>query len=134
MQKWTLTLALCFCSTLIACSNRPEISEVEQAVKEFWKPCEFLKAGNFQKTNGVDNGKFYDVEFNYELEVIADVPASSLCYVGPTQKTYFLVLVINEFNGPNSTSKNGDVKKGDHLKVSTSIRMQKSEKGWISAE
>ena len=124
MKKMKVVFVFYLCSILIGCFSKPDISDVEPEITEFWKPCEFLKPTNFKKTNGIDKGKEYEMAVYYELELIDDIPEKSECVVSYTRRK-----ALEAVDAQNKMQRKAV--KGDRLKVETSFLMVESENGWI---
>lgn len=74
MKKISYVLtALLLLTSLTACSGKPEASDVEGLIKEVWAPCKLVKVTDVKKTNGVDQGKRYQMAISYKLELVQDV-------------------------------------------------------------
>ncbi len=74
MKKVSFALsAMLLVIPLSACSGKPDASDVEKEIKEFWAPCKLVKVTDVKKTNGVDQGERYQMAISYKLELVQDV-------------------------------------------------------------
>lgn len=109
---------------LTACSGKPDASDVEQEIKTFWSPCKLVKVTDIKKTNGVDQGKRYQMAISYKLELVQDVaeediwgtnipPLVSPDYSAPDKFTPQWEARNAELNAPH---REGKKRIGDFLK------------------
>ena len=70
MRIGTLALTLCLGGTLLGCSSKPDIGDIEAPIKAMWQPCELLKVTDLKKTNGVERGGKYELVYSYKLEFL----------------------------------------------------------------
>lgn len=130
MRNRALVLIFCLSSSLLGCSSKPSTSDIAAGLNEYWGTC--AKASDINKTNGIEDGKAYQVAFTYKLELLEDgvaglgVPSScSLAGGASSQAGTLLKIIVSSGSG-------GRVKKGDVFTVTNELtNMVKSEKGWI---
>ncbi len=123
MRNKSLVLILCLASSLIGCSSKPDVSDIEPELATIWGGCPLVKMSNLKKTNGLDHGNTYQMAYSYKLEV--QEAATSLDDAG----THCSALGVNTIY---SLTKLNKFDKGDIITITGEVNMVKSEKGWIS--
>ena len=134
MRKSSFILMLCIGGTLIGCSSKPDVSDIESQLKEGWGTCQGLKMTNLKKTNGVDHGKIYEMTVSYELVVTKDATATeaweqeAICpSTGASGGMHRLLWAYGKLDQKWGKP----LKVGDIINVNDTFNMIKSEKGWI---
>lgn len=144
MKTKTIGLAsmLVLTLTLNGCSSKPEASDIEKQLVDYWKPCTFVTPKDLKKTNGIDQGNTYEMQISYRLEInkeiVLDANAQSPLHA---DVAYFEAHCPEPLNSrwlprllgiarENNISLS-QMKKGDAFTISESITMVKSEKGWV---
>ena len=145
MKNKKAFLSNLFCLFLLGgCSSHPDVDDVKDGIIEAWKPCQsFVKPIGFKKLNGIDNGKTYQLDVNYQLLITADIPAAKAfggeslmgaCLAGGASvgdATGMMDMFANLVMKNANVIQNKVIKSGQTLDVTTSYDMIKSEKGWI---
>lgn len=117
--------------SLLGCSSKPDISDIEKQIQTMWQPCKLLKVTDLKKTNGIEQGSAYSLAYSYKLEFLSDFsiggdggwPSADLC---PGAQINMLWHYAHE------VSKRGRMmKKGEFILVNDFVALVKSEKGWI---
>ncbi|MBS1196516.1 MAG: hypothetical protein H6R18_301 [Proteobacteria bacterium] len=135
-MKTQLALAVFLGGALLGgCSSKPDVSDVEEAIKEVWEPCRLVKPINIKKENGIDHGDRYQLAISYQIEIVRDIPRSDdmdrflhqNCPL-PTLVAFTTVLASN-----NTFVDNG-LKKGQTFDVAVEFKLIKSENGWVFVE
>ena len=62
-------LIICASLALVACSSKPDSSDIENAVGAYFAECKNVKIADVKKTNGHGESDNYKVEFDYTIEV-----------------------------------------------------------------
>ncbi len=131
MKKRVLVLILCLGGSLLGCSSKPDVGDIEAQLKEVWGNCKGLKMTDLKKTNGVDHGGTYEMAAAYKLEITKDASAQDAWYneaicpsPGMLQLLWAYGKLDNKFGHP--------LKTGDVINVNDVFTMVKSEKGWVS--
>lgn len=132
MRNKALLLILCLGGTLLGCSNKPDVGDIQATLNEGWGMCKGLKLTDIKKMNGIDHGNSYEVAFSYKLEILKDVSAEDAWYQA-TEAICQSVLIIPTFwaYGQLDHKFGQPLKKGDVINVNDSFTMIKSENGWI---
>ncbi|WP_305073737.1 hypothetical protein [Propionivibrio sp.] len=119
MRNRALVLALCL-GTLIGCSSKPDVGDIEAGLKEVWGTCPGLKMTDLKKTNGIDHGKTYEMAASYRLTLVKE---KSGC--PPELARLFFMLRAKD------NKLDQDMKVGDSINVDDTWTMVESEKGWV---
>ncbi len=144
-----VALSMTACDVIGLSSNRPENDDIRKALgmgiaQNAFANCDksYLTVDNIEKTNGIDNGNFYRVSYNYDLVFLKDIPSVdvynavaksegdlspnaleiSTCYAALGQAG-----VIGIEGGKLSTMP----RKGDRIAMVGEMNMIRSENGWI---
>lgn len=131
MEKQLLLAAYLVGGMLLGgCSSKPDVGDVEDVLKEAWKPCKLVKASSFKKTNGVDHGDNYEMAISFKLELVRDIAEEDLNTTwlsatencpGPIGMGFAKLFISPPY----------PLKKGKTVEVYPVYTMIKSEKGWI---
>jgi hypothetical protein len=130
MRNGTLALILCLGCTLIGCSSKPDIGDIDAPIRAMWKPCELLKVTDLKKINGVDQGGKYELVYSYKLEFLKDTDNWLSDRVCPIAQLGVLLGYAGEINKLGSPA-GVPMKKGAFIEISDSATLVKSEKGWV---
>jgi hypothetical protein len=131
MRNGAFVLMLCLGSTLLGCSSKPDVGDIEAQLKKGWGMCQGLKMTDLKKVNGVDQGKNYEMAVSYNLQITKNATAEEAWYKeticpSPSMLQMFWAYgkLAQKFGQP--------LKVGDVITVNDTFTMIKSEKGWIT--
>lgn len=142
-NKKILLISSLYLFLLGGCSSPPSVGDVKDGIIDAWKPCQSLvKPISFKKLNGIDNGNTYQLDVNYQLFIVTDIPADKFgaepllgaCLAGGASvgdATDMMNIFVNLVMKNTNIIQNEVIKSGKTLDVTTSYSMIKSEKGWI---
>lgn len=144
MNHSITTLALASLFVISGCSNnsKPSSGDIEKAFGSgvVGCPTNVVVARNVKKTNGLEHGNAYEVEFDYELHFLVDLPRwnNEKRLEDQTPEILQLVQCIGNLQMANvyGVSNPDDIpKKGSSYEMTGgTMLMVRSEKGWIRSK
>ena len=68
MKRFTMMLLITL-PLIVGCSDQPKISVLESELINFWKKCPEVTITDVKKTNGIQNGRSYDIAYSFKIKM-----------------------------------------------------------------